>query len=88
MKSGAYDFLEKPLSLDKIDVILSNISRLKKLETERNDLRQLLGDEGRLVGQSRAIQESKKAIERVAPEDSRVSYSSARWIRQVCRRKT
>ncbi len=72
VKSGAYDFLEKPLSLDKIDVVLSNIARLKRLETERNDLRQLLGDEGRLVGQSRAIQELEKAIKRVAPEDSRV----------------
>lgn len=72
VKSGAYDFLEKPLSLDKIDVILSNISRLKRLETERNDLRQLLVDDGRLIGQSRAIQELEKAVKRVAPEDSRI----------------
>ena len=72
VKSGAYDFLEKPLSLDKIEVILTNISRLKRLEIERDDLRQLLGDDGRLVGQSKAIQELKKTIERVAPEESRV----------------
>ncbi len=72
VKSGAYDFLEKPLSLDKIEVILTNISRLKRLETERDDLRQLLGDDGRLIGQSKTIQELKKTIERVAPEDSRV----------------
>jgi two-component system nitrogen regulation response regulator NtrX len=72
VKSGAYDFLEKPLSLDKIEVILSNILRLKRLETERDDLRQLLGDDSRMVGKSRAIQELKKTIERVAPEESRV----------------
>jgi two-component system nitrogen regulation response regulator NtrX len=72
VKSGAYDFLEKPLSLDKIEVILSNIARLKGLETERDDLRQRLGDSWRLVGESLAIKELKKTIARVAPEDSRI----------------
>jgi two-component system nitrogen regulation response regulator NtrX len=72
VKSGAYDFLEKPLSLDKIEVILNNIARLKKLESERDILREQLGETGRLVGQSQAIKELKKTILRVAPEDSRV----------------
>ncbi len=72
VKSGAYDFLEKPLSLDKIEVILNNISHLKKLESERDTLREQLGETGRLIGQSQAIKELKKTIARVAPEDSRV----------------
>jgi two-component system nitrogen regulation response regulator NtrX len=72
VKSGAYDFLEKPLSLDKIEVILNNISHLKKVETERDSLREQLGESVRLVGQSQAIKELKKTIARVAPEDSRI----------------
>jgi two-component system nitrogen regulation response regulator NtrX len=72
VKSGAYDFLEKPLSLDKIEVILNNIARLKKLESERDTLREKLGETSRLVGQSQPIKELKKTITRVAPEDSRV----------------
>jgi two-component system nitrogen regulation response regulator NtrX len=72
VKSGAYDFLEKPLSLDKLEVILNNISHLKKVETERDSLRELLGESTRLVGKSQAIAELKKTIARIAPEDSRV----------------
>jgi two-component system nitrogen regulation response regulator NtrX len=72
VKSGAYDFLEKPLSLDKIEVILGNIARLKRLQTERDDLRQLLGRYDRLIGRSSAIVSLRKTISRVAPEESRV----------------
>ncbi len=72
VKSGAYDFLEKPLSLDKIEVILNNISHLKRVETERDSLREQLVESAKLVGQSREIKELKKTIVRVAPEDSRI----------------
>jgi two-component system, NtrC family, nitrogen regulation response regulator NtrX len=72
VKSGAYDFLEKPLSLDKIEVILNNISHLKKIESERDTLREQLGETGRLIGQSQAIKELKETIARIAPENSRV----------------
>jgi two-component system nitrogen regulation response regulator NtrX len=72
VKSGAYDFLEKPLSLDKIEVILNNIARLKSTERERDTLRERLGEGGRLVGESAAIRELKQVIARIAPEDSRV----------------
>jgi two-component system nitrogen regulation response regulator NtrX len=72
VKSGAYDFLEKPLSLDKLEVILNNISHLKKVESELDSLREQLGKSVRLVGKSRVIDELKKTIARVAPEDSRI----------------
>ncbi len=72
VKSGAYDFLEKPLSLDKIEVLLNNISHLKRVETERDSLREQLIESTKLVGQSREIKELKKTIVRVAPEDSRI----------------
>lgn len=75
VKLGAYDFLEKPLSLEKIDVLLSNISRLKSIENERDDLRQRLGEDGRLVGQSKAIIDLKAKTFQIAPEESRVLIS-------------
>ena len=72
VKSGAYDFLEKPLSLDKIEVILANIEKLKKIETERDDLKIQLGKGGRLIGRSKEIEDLKRTIARIAPEESRV----------------
>ncbi|UCC80850.1 MAG: sigma-54-dependent Fis family transcriptional regulator [Candidatus Zixiibacteriota bacterium] len=72
VKLGAYDFLEKPLSLEKIDVLLSNIARLKSIEIERDDLRQRLAEDGRLVGQSKAIIDLKAKTSQIAPEESRV----------------
>jgi two-component system nitrogen regulation response regulator NtrX len=72
VKSGAYDFLEKPLSLDKIEVILNNIARLKTTEFERDSLRERLGESRRLVGESAVIRELKQTIARIAPENSRV----------------
>jgi two-component system nitrogen regulation response regulator NtrX len=72
VKSGAYDFLEKPLSLDKIEVLLTNITRLKSIENERDDLLQRLDEDIRLVGQSKAVTDLKKMASQVAPEDSRV----------------
>jgi len=72
VKSGAYDFLEKPLSLDKIDVILANIARLKNIESERDNLLERLGESVRLIGESKSIRELKATIARIAPEDSRV----------------
>jgi two-component system nitrogen regulation response regulator NtrX len=72
VKSGAYDFLEKPLSLDKIEVIINNIARLKSIESERDNLREQLGESGRLVGESASTAILKQAIARIAHEDSRV----------------
>jgi two-component system nitrogen regulation response regulator NtrX len=72
VKSGAYDFLEKPLSLDRIEVVLGNIARLKSIENERNDLLQRLDEDTRLVGQSKAVADLKKLASKVAPEESRV----------------
>lgn len=75
VKLGAYDFLEKPVSLDKIEIILTNIARLKGLEQERDQLRERLGQGDELIGESMAIIEIKKKIARIASEDSRILIS-------------
>jgi two-component system nitrogen regulation response regulator NtrX len=97
VKLGAYDFLEKPLSLDKIEVLLANIARLKSTESERDDLRRRLGDDGRLIGQSKAITDLLAMTSQVAPEESRVLITGengtgkelvARLIHRFSPRKT
>jgi len=72
VKAGAFDFLEKPLSLDRIEVTLGNIARFKRLQNERDDLKKRLGESERIIGKSPFIEELKKTIARVAPEESRV----------------
>jgi len=72
VKLGAYDFLEKPLSLDKLEVLLANIARLKSIEDERDVLLERLGEDSRLVGRSKAVTDLKKMSSQIAPEESRV----------------
>ena len=40
---GAIDFLEKPLSTDKLLLTVDNVLKLKRLEQENRDLRQRVG---------------------------------------------
>ena len=40
---GALDFLEKPLSTDKLLLTVDNVLKLKRLEDENRDLRQRVG---------------------------------------------
>ncbi len=71
-KLGAYDFLEKPLSLEKVILTVKNALRQKKLEEENIQLRQKLKLKHQLVGESRAIQKLKDKIEKIAPTNGRV----------------
>src|SRR5258707_1758330 len=47
-KLGAVDFLEKPLSTDKLLVTVENALRLSRLEDENRELRQRLGKHERI----------------------------------------
>jgi two-component system nitrogen regulation response regulator NtrX len=71
-KLGAFDFLEKPLSLDKLLIITQNALKLKKLEKENIDLKGQLGERYQLVGASREIEEVRAKIAQVAPTNTRV----------------
>jgi len=72
IKHGAYDFLEKPLSLDKLEVLLQNIDELLTLKKQRDELLTLLEGEHKLIGQSPAMVKLRETIQKFAPEDAPV----------------
>ena len=69
-KIGAFDFIEKPLSYDKIVLAIKNGLRFSSLETENLILRQKAVPKPPLTGNSPAIRELKAQIDRVAPTDA------------------
>ena len=68
---GALDFLEKPLSTDKLLVTLENALRLSDLEKENRELRHRLGKR-QLIGSSPAMKQLFAQIDRVAASETRV----------------
>ena len=68
---GAVDFLEKPLSTDKLLLTLDNVTRLARLEQENRDLRQRVGSAA-LVWKSPVMQTVIARVERVAASETRV----------------
>ena len=70
-KLGALDFLEKPLSTDKLLVTVENALRLSRLEDENRELRHRLGKH-ELIGSGPAMTRLRAQIERVATSETRV----------------
>ena len=70
-KLGALDFLEKPLSTDKLLVTVENALRLTRLEDENRELKKRLGKH-QLVGSSTAMKKLIAQIDRVASSETRV----------------
>ncbi len=70
-KLGALDFLEKPLSTDKLLVTVENALRLSRLEDENRELRHRLGKH-ELVGSGPTMKKLMAQIERVAASETRV----------------
>ncbi len=71
-KSGAYDFLEKPLSLDKVMVTISNALNFRKLEEENIYLRKKTIQKNSITGTSTAIQKLYGEIMSAAPSDASI----------------
>jgi DNA-binding NtrC family response regulator len=75
MKSGAYDFLAKPVDPVRLRAILANASRQRGTERELEVTRKRLRDSGMLgtlVGSSKKMQEIYALIEMVAPSSASV----------------
>jgi two-component system nitrogen regulation response regulator NtrX len=66
-KLGAFDFLEKPLDRDRILLTLRNAVFAGKLAAEKASLEKELGKGFELVGESKAIEDLKRDIEKLAP---------------------
>jgi len=71
-KLGAYDFIEKPLSLEKTILAVRNALDRQRLEQENLALRQTLEERYEIVGESPAIQALRVQIQSAAPSHGRV----------------
>jgi len=71
-RMGAYDFLEKPLDQDKVLLVIRNAMGRARLERQHRLLRNQVDEQYRLVGESSAMQEVLRMVERVADTDARV----------------
>jgi two-component system, NtrC family, nitrogen regulation response regulator NtrX len=72
VKKGAYDFLTKPVDLNRLLVTVRNAMDKQHLVTETKTLKKKIGKGGDIIGESKAIEEVKSLIEKVAPTDARV----------------
>lgn len=70
-KLGALDFLEKPISTEKLLLTVDNALRLQRLESENRQLRQRLGDH-EIVFTGEAMKKVMAQVDRVAPTETRV----------------
>src|ERR1700751_5508154 len=75
MKHGAYDFVTKPLNLDKVELLIARALRDSKLEQENQSLRQQVDERyglENLIGDSPALHEVLDTIRQVAPSSANV----------------
>ncbi len=68
---GAVDFLEKPLSTDKLLLTVDNVLKLRRLEEENRQLRQRVGKH-EIIWKSEAMRRVMAQVERVAASETRV----------------
>jgi two-component system nitrogen regulation response regulator NtrX len=71
-KLGAFDFIEKPLSLDKVLITVINALRMRELRVENEELKRAAGNEYELIGNSPAMTRLREQIMRVAPTTASV----------------
>src|ERR1043166_152695 len=75
MKRGAYDFVTKPLNLDKVELLISRALRDHKLAEENKSLRQQVDERyglENIIGESPALHEVLDTIKQVAPSSANV----------------
>ncbi len=66
-KLGAYDFIEKPLSLEKVLLCIQNAVKVSQLVEENRVLKARIGKEHEMIGTSKPIKELKQQIKIAAP---------------------
>ncbi len=72
VRMGARDFVEKPLSLEKILLVVRNALRQRRLEAEVRSLKEQVEHRWVMVGESPAIQRLRADIAQAAPSNGRV----------------
>jgi two-component system, NtrC family, nitrogen regulation response regulator NtrX len=72
IKMGAFDFVEKPLSLDKTVLVVNNALRQRRLEAENRALRARVDRTQTMVGESDAMRQLREQVAMAAPTNGRV----------------
>src|SRR5262245_34601793 len=72
IRSGAIDFLDKPLSSERVIVTLRNVLRQSELSNENRDLKVAMESRYELVGQSPVLRNVLEAVTRAAPTNATV----------------
>ncbi|MFN3477712.1 MAG: sigma-54-dependent transcriptional regulator, partial [Candidatus Methylomirabilales bacterium] len=72
IKLGAYDFIEKPLSLEKVTLAVSRALDQKRLLLENKALREILTRQYEIVGESEVIRKLREQVKWAAPTNGRV----------------
>jgi two-component system nitrogen regulation response regulator NtrX len=97
IKMGAFDFVEKPLSLEKTVLVVRNALRQRNLEAENRALRAKVDAQHTMVGESYAMAKLREQVAMAAPTNGRVLIFGengtgkelvARNIHQMSRRRT
>ena len=95
IKKGAFDFISKPLDLNRLMITIRNAMDKSSLIIETKVLKKKINKAFDMIGESKAITEIKQMIERVAPTDARVLITGAngtgkelvaRWIHEKSNR--
>jgi two-component system nitrogen regulation response regulator NtrX len=77
IKKGAFDFLEKPLDLNRLLITIRNAFERGSLITQTKVLRKQVSKKYEIVGESPAIKSVREMIDRVAPTEARVLITGA-----------
>jgi two-component system nitrogen regulation response regulator NtrX len=74
-RSGAFDFLEKPLARDRVLLVVKNAVERADLERENERFRELVGDGPQMIGRSAAFEQAVQQATQVARSDVAVLLS-------------
>jgi len=72
IKNGAFDFIEKPLDLNRLLITIRNASDKSNLITETRALKKKVSKKYQMIGDSDTMEKVRAMIDRVAPTDARV----------------
>src|ERR671913_678998 len=77
IKTGAYDFIEKPFKADRLVLVAERALEASRLKREVKDLRARSVQASRIVGHSPAANHLRQTAERVAPTNARILITGA-----------
>src|SRR5438045_6080175 len=80
MKHGAYDFVTKPLNLDKVEMLIARALQSRRTEQENRIVRQQIDERfglENILGESLALREVLDTIRQVAPSSANVLLEGA-----------